>query len=377
MDYRKYWVDTMLRIVDPVLKNLADGTLWRTIPRGNQKPRFDTIALEAFGRTACGVAPWLELEGLQGQEKILQQQYRELVRTGIRMATDPSSPDFMNFDDGRQPLVDAAFLAHAILRAPKQMFELLDDEVKGNLINALVATRCIQPHENNWLLFSSMVEAALLMMGEDVDEARLTLGIERFKDLWYVGDGTYADGVHYHCDYYNSFVIHPMYVDILRVLSAHDDKYSEQLDEAIRRASRYAAILERMIMPDGTYPIVGRSVAYRFGAFQLLSQAALQDFLPEGVSAGQVRSALTAVILKCTESPATFDEGGWLRPGVYGNQPGLAEAYINVGSLYLCSSVFLPLGLSCDSAFWCEEECAWTSKRIWLGEPMERDQAVD
>ena len=97
MDYRKYWVDTMLRIVDPVLKNLADGTLWRTIPRGNQKPRFDTIALEAFGRTACGVAPWLELEGLQGQEKILQQQYRELVRTGIRMATDPSSPDFMNF----------------------------------------------------------------------------------------------------------------------------------------------------------------------------------------------------------------------------------------------------------------------------------------
>lgn len=377
MEDRIYWLNTMLKIVSPVIGNLAVGKLRKKIPTEFHKGKFDTIALEAFGRSACGIAPWIELEGLQGEEKALQQKFRILMRECIDKATAPNSPDFMNFDDGRQPLVDAAFLAHAILRAPKQMFELLDDRVKANLINALKATRCIQPHENNWVLFSSMVETVLLFMGEKVDEKRLTYGIEKFLNAWYVGDGTYADGECYHWDYYNSFVIQPMYVDILRVLSAKDEKYSGQLNEAIKRASRYAAVLERMIMPDGTYPVVGRSVAYRFGAFQLLSQAALQDFLPKNLSAGQVRSALTSVIKKCMESPETFDKTGWLNPGVYGNQPNITELYINIGSLYLCSTVFLALGLPCETPFWTEETCDWTNKQIWSGKPVERDFAID
>ena len=130
-------------------------------------------------------------------------------------------------------------------------------------------------------------------------------------------------------------------------------------------------------MPDGTYPVIGRSVSYRFGAFQLLSQAALEDFLPKELRAGQVRSALTAVIRKCMESADTFDKDGWLTPGVYGCQPDMAESYINVGSLYLCCAVFLPLGLSCESAFWTDDACDWTSRQIWSGAPVKRDHATD
>ena len=36
--------------------------------------------------------------------------------------------------------------------------------------------------------------------------------------------------------------------------------------------ARYAAIQERLIAPDGTFPAIGRSIAYRFGAFHLLAQ---------------------------------------------------------------------------------------------------------
>ena len=377
MNHREFWLDTMLKIADPVLNNLAKGTLRKHIPDEFHKSQYDTIALEAFGRTACGIAPWLELEGLQGEEKIKQEHYRVLFRECIRMATDPKSPDFMNFDDGRQPLVDAAFLAHAILRAPKQTAKLLDEGTKENLKNALKASRCIPPHENNWVLFASMVEAALWLMGDEVDMPRLVYGVERFENDWYVGDGTYGDGPHYHWDYYNSFVIQPMYVDILRVLCKHEDKYNVQLKEALKRASRYAAIQEKLIMPDGTYPVIGRSTAYRFGAFQLLAQAALQEFLPQELCAGQVRSALTAVIEKCMEPADTFNKDGWLNPGVYGCQPDMAESYINVGSLYLCCSVFLPLGLPCDSAFWTEDPCDWSSKQIWSGAPAKRDHAKD
>ena len=131
-----------------------------------------------------------------------------------------------------------------------------------------------------------------------------------------------------------------------------------------------------MIAPDGTYPILGRSVTYRFGVFQMLSQAALENLLPKALSAGQVRCALNAVIEKVMESRTMFDKDGWLQPGVYGRQPDLAEAYISVGSLYLCSTVFLPLGLSPQHGFWMQKNRDWTGKRIWSGVNQNCDHAI-
>lgn len=367
----------MLKIVSPVFNCLSQGKLGEMIPSTFHKGEISTIQLEAFGRSVCGIAPWLELEGLHGEEADLQERYRALLRTCIDRATDPKSPDFMNFNKGAQPLVDAAFLAHAILRAPKQLYKLLPDEVKVNLVNALKSTRIIKPYENNWVLFASMVEAALELMGEAVIEDRLIYALEKFKCQWYVGDGLYGDGTHYHFDYYNSFVIQPMYLDILQVASMKRNNYEQVKVEAVKRATRYAGILERLIMPDGTYPAVGRSLSYRFGAFQLLSQACLQNFLPKNITAGQVRCALTAVIKKCMEAANVFDENGWLQPGVYGYQPEQAEIYVNVGSLYLCSTVFLALGLPPDAAFWAEKDCDWTNKLIWSGKRGNIDHAID
>ena len=42
------------------------------------------------------------------------------------------------------------------------------------------------------------------------------------------------------------------------------------LDEEWIRFIRYAEIQERMIAPDGSYPVLGRSVSYRSAAFQVL-----------------------------------------------------------------------------------------------------------
>ena len=69
----------------------------------------------------------------------------------IAAGTDPASPDFMNFNRGRQPVVDAAFLALAILRAPTELWKKLDAATQHNLIAALQSTRVIQPGFNNWL----------------------------------------------------------------------------------------------------------------------------------------------------------------------------------------------------------------------------------
>ena len=88
---------------------------------------------------------------------------------------------------------------------------------------------------------------------------------------WYLGDGIYGDGPEFHWDYYNSFVIQPMMLDIFMVLKEAELDEKEEFGEVLSRAQRYAAIQERLISPEGTYPPIGRSLAYRFGAFQLLS----------------------------------------------------------------------------------------------------------
>lgn len=378
MEARAYWLQTMLKIADPVLKNLAAGTLKQNMPTLFHPDRAEYMHLEALGRTVCGIAPWLELDGLTGEEAEIQAEYRELTRKAIANAVNPESPDFMNFTEGYgQALVDAAFLAHGIVRAPKQLFHALDEQTKRNLVGALRATRKFTPFVMNWLFFSAMVEAALRVMGEsDYDLTRVDYAVNMFES-WYLGDGVYGDGPKFRWDYYNSFVIQPMYVDVLRTFADVGRGYDELLKQVEHRAGRYAAELEKNINADGSYPVIGRSITYRFGAFQLLSQAALEDFLPNELPPEQVRTALTACIRKVTEHPAMFDAQGWLQPGVYGCQPDLAEGYICVGSLYLCLTVFLPLGLAPTADFWSKPEIPWTAKRIWSGENVALDHAVD
>lgn len=146
---------------------------------------------------------------------------------------------------------------------------------------------------------------------------------------------------------------------------------------AIReRAVRYAAIQERMIAPDGSYPVVGRSVAYRCGAFHLLADAALRQALPHDVSPEQVRGALTAVMRRTLTPSGTFDDAGWLRIGLAGHQPSLGEAYISTGSLYLCTAAFLPLGLPADHRFWTAAAAPWTSVKVWSGADLPADHAL-
>ena len=167
----------------------------------------------------------------------------------------------------------------------------------------------------------------------------------RQHEQWYKGDGVYGDGPAFHWDYYNSFVIQPMLLDVLDVVPGRDAGVEGARGRVEPRARRYAAILERLIAPDGTFPPIGRSIAYRFGAFQLLAQMALRKALPEECRRRRCAARSTAIIRRSIEAPGTFDANGWLQIGFCGHQPGVGETYISTGSLYLCAVGLLPLGL--------------------------------
>jgi hypothetical protein len=163
---------------------------------------------------------------------------------------------------------------------------------------------------------------------------------------------------------------------VLETLPAKTAMWKELKPVVWERARRYAAIQERMISPEGTFPAIGRSLTYRFGAFHLLSDISLRKELPENVTPEQVRCALTAVMRRMIERPGTFDEKGWLRIGFAGHQPGLGEAYISTGSLYLCSAAWLPLGLPESDVFWSGAAKPWTEIKVWGGEDTKADHAL-
>ena len=377
-DDRRYWVATAEKIARPVLENLARRELKKQMPVEEKAgaKRAACTYLEAFGRLLYGLAPWLALENLTGDERKLQQEFRRFAQQSLDAATDPASPDFMNFITGAQPLVDAAFLAQGILRAPKILWDPLAPQVKAQVIAALKSSRKIEtPAHNNWVMFAATVEAALLEFGEATLPARLEDCVRKMLE-WYLGDGAYGDGALFHFDYYNSFVIQPMLLDVLAVLTRHDKAFAPTHALVLKRARRYAEIQERLIAPDGTFPCIGRSMAYRFGAFQTLAQISLLRELPKHIQPAQVRCALTAVIRRMIEAPGTFDAHGWLQIGFCGHQPDIGETYISTGSLYLCSAGLLPLGLPPTDEFWSAAPARWTAQKIWGGENLPADHAM-
>lgn len=168
---------------------------------------------------------------------------------------------------------------------------------------------------------------------------RIDYAIKQF-DQWYLGDGVYSDGPEFHYDYYNSYVIHPMPIDIMETISEEYPDWHDKKETFMKRSQRYAIIQERLISPEGTFPPIGRSRAYRCGAFQTLAQHALRDDLPETLSPAQIRCGLTAIIKRTLNAPDTFTEEVRLTVGFSGHQPSIGESYISTGSTYLCSEYF-------------------------------------
>lgn len=376
---RAYLVNSLTRIADPLLTALSKKELKKTMPiekfNGMQQHHPSTY-LEGFSRMLAGMAPWLELGPDATPEGELRKKYINLALQCIHNGTDSTSPDYLDFNIPGQSLVDAAFLSSALLRAPHQLMEKLDEPTKANLVAALKLTRNTKPPQNNWLLFAGTVETLLLKLTGECDQQRIDYALQKHKE-WYKGDGVYGDGTDFHFDYYNSFVIHPLMMEILGVMKEKNIPTAISYETELKRSRRYAAILERMISPEATYPVTGRSIAYRFGNFQLLSLMALQHHLPEEVSPVQVRSALYAMIKKQLEAQGTFDSKGWLQIGIYGHQPGIGEYYISTGSLYLCSQAFLILGLPASDALWQGKDVDWTAKKVWKGLPVPIDHAIN
>lgn len=378
---REIWTDVLYKMAEPVLRNMSESRLQADM-HVELSPIWDgrnpkVAYMECFGRLMAGLAPWLSLPDDNTDEGKRRQQLKEWALKSYANAVDPGSPDYLLWREHDQALVDAAYIAESFIRGYEALWLPLDSITKQRYITEFTQLRHVNPPFTNWLLFSATIECFLMKAGASFDMYRIVSALRKV-DEWYAGDGWYCDGPAFSFDYYSSYVLHPMFVECLDVLTDGGKKKiwngpSCTFDTALRRMQRFGIILERLISPEGTFPVFGRSITYRTGTMQPLALLVWRGWLPKELPCGQVRSALTAVITRMFNDDRNYNKDGYLTLGFNGGNPGVADWYTNNGSLYMASLAFLPLGLPADAPFWTDEPQDWTSKKAWEGKAFLRD----
>lgn len=380
---RELWCDILYRMAAPVLSNMSEGKLQENMlvelsPTWDGRDKRVTY-MECFGRLMAGLAPWLSLPDDDTEESKQRKQLREWALKSYAHAVNPESKDYLLWRKEGQPLVDAAYIAESFLRGYDALWTPLDSLTKQRYIKEFIQLRRVNPPYTNWLLFSSTIECFLKKAGAREDAYRITSALRKVEE-WYVGDGWYSDGPDFAFDFYNSFVLHPMYVECLEVMTDGGKKSgwnlkADNFNRGIKRMQRFGIILERFVSPEGAFPVFGRSITYRTAVLQPLALLAWRDWLPKELPNGQIRAAMTAVMNRMFGDNRNFNEKGFLTLGFNGSQPHISDWYTNNGSLYMASLAFLPLGLPAEHPFWTDASQAWTSKKAWGGEEFPKDHA--
>lgn len=377
---RKYWADLAYTMAYPVLSNMAEGKLRQNM-LVEVSPNWDgrdkgVVYMETFGRLMAGIAPWLALPDDGTPEGARRAELRELALKSYAHAVDPDGPDYLGWRGHGQALVDAAYVAESFLRAYDALWMPLDDTTKQRYIAEFTQLRRVDPPYTNWVLFSSIIESFLAKTGAACDEYRVNSAIRKVEE-WYTGDGWYADGPSFSFDYYSSYVFHPMYLETLQAMKDSGRytriHYPKYYDRALKRAQKYSIVLERLVSPEGTFPVVGRSIPYRMAVLQPLALMAWYEKLPAGLTYGQVRNALSSVMHTMFDGKENFNEKNFLTIGFAGRQPNIADWYTNNGSLYMTSLAFLPLGLPSTHPFWTDAALPTTNQKAWGGKPFPKD----
>lgn len=401
-EVRAAWVKFADRLARPVLAPMSEGRLSEVYNYENGtlevSPTWDgrnkrVAYMEMFARLMTGFAPWFAAPDVDApagtplaEEEKIRRELRAMALKAYAHAVDPASPDYLGWKAGGQTLVDAAFLVESFLRGWDGLWMPLDETTKQRYREEIAALHRYTPPYNNWLLFCSLEEAFLMKARGNVDAYRLRSGLYKAEE-WYVGDGWYSDGPSFAFDYYNSYVIQPMYLEAMETIvgcgqsglfhyvdqSGRGKSAKDKLPEILNRMRKYSVILERMVSPEGTYPVFGRSIPYRMAVFQPLALLAWKKQLPKELPEGQVRAALEAVRKNMFSDDRNFNKAGFLTLGFNGAYPGASDRYTNNGSLYMTSLFLMPLGLPATDSFWTAPEEDWTSRKAWTGQPFPKD----
>jgi hypothetical protein len=291
---------------------------------------------------------------------------------GLAAAMDPGSPDrwgravgvdeIKQWNGTPQPIVEAANLAFGLAISRTRIWDRLDDKLREQTADWLAHHAAKHGSDNNWLLFTAVIEAFLRKVGFDVPGGHAQADVDR-AESWYLGDGWYNDGPistttghGNRVDHYNSWVIQTFLWQWYELT----EQPAERRDRFLTRLGEFADSYALLFAPDGSPLHQGRSLTYRQAVLGGLWAAALAGVGHE--SAGATRRLASGVLRHFTELGAGVDA-----PPSLGRAAGqflpMCQVYSGPGSPYFAGMGFLGLAAPADHPLWTEQEQPQPSER--------------
>jgi hypothetical protein len=261
-----------------------------------------------------------------------------------------------------QPIVEAANLAFGLSLSRALVWDRLDEPTRERLAAWLAHHAAKHGSDNNWLLFTAVIEAFLRSAGHDVPGGHAQADVDLFES-WYLGEGWYNDGRigaatgrGNRVDHYNSWVIQPFLW-----------QWYELTDQpAVRRElfrSRLGAFADGyalLFAPDGSPLHQGRSLTYRQAVLGGLWTAGIVGV--GGQTPGATRRLASGVLRHFTDLGAGVDDAPSLGRAAAEFLP-MCQVYSGPGSPYFAGMGLLGLAVPARHPLWAEPEQPQPSER--------------
>jgi hypothetical protein len=284
---------------------------------------------------------------------------------GLAAAMEPGGPDHwgraIGVDEIRQwngtpqPIVEAANLAFGLALCRERLWDRLDGKLRDQLADWLAHHAIKHGSDNNWLLFTAVIEAFVRSVGYDVPGGHAQPDVDRLES-WYLGDGWYNDGPisaatghGNRVDHYNSWVIQTFLWQWYELTEQPDER--RELFRA--RLGEFADSYALLFAADGSPLHQGRSLTYRQAVLGGLWAAGLAGVGSE--APGATRRLASGVLRHFTDLGVGVEGPPTLGRGATEFLP-MCQVYSGPGSPYFAGMGFLGLAAPADHPLWTSPE---------------------
>ena len=272
------------------------------------------------------------------------------LRAAIAAGTDPGHPAYWGRPADRdQRIVEAAGLGFGLALCPQELWEPLAAGQRANLSGWLREAAGCQTHDNNWLLFATVIGLGLGRVGEPLEASVSEAAFDRVE-AFYLGDGWYADGPPGAAvDHYGPWALH--FYSLIN--AALDAGHATRAARAKDRARAFAPWYLDWFAADGAGLAFGRSLTYRFAQAAFFGAMAFAG--EPGPGWGVLRGAWARQLRWWAGQPIGNGDGTLSIGYAYPNLQ-MSEGYNSPASPYWALKAFLPLALPESHPFWTHPE---------------------
>lgn len=267
-------------------------------------------------------------------------------RKGILSGCNPKSCGYWGtVSDYDQLLVEMPSLAVTLVLTREMFWDTLSETEQEHIWSWLNQINKAKVHDNNWLFFRVLVNAAFSSLSLPFDQAATDEAMDEL-DTMYLGNGWYMDGNEHQMDYYIAWAFHfysLMYVKLMK------EKDLKRCACYIRRVKLFAQDFVYWFDDDGAAIPFGRSLTYRFAQSAFWSACVYADV--EAIPWANMKYVLMKN-LEYWERQAITRPDGILSIGYGYENLYMSESYNGPGSPYWAFKTFLILAVSDAHPFW-------------------------